>query len=89
MMRIDAKKRKSSLLCLLLILILLFSSCANSPLPAPPIADAGTYSFHTELQRAYLAGKIADIDLYAEGKEELSRPLPITLDFSDAPEPYV
>ena len=37
------------------------------------------YEIHTELQSKYLAGDYKLINLYAKGKEEFSKPLPITI----------
>ncbi len=61
----------------ILTVILLFSACQK------PVLPSDTYSLHTELQASYLADDKAHIDRYASGQEELSRPRPVTLDFSE------
>ena len=46
---------------LALLLILLFTACAPAALPANGTEDIPVYTFHTELQRAYLADKAGNV----------------------------
>lgn len=66
---------------LFLIMIFVFSmiSCggANEEDKTVPVEE--TYEIHTQLQKDYLAADYKLISLYAKGKEELSKPLPITI----------
>ena len=68
------------------VLLLLFSislvSC-NEKEEKVIVADQ-TFEIHTELQKDYLAGDFKMISLFAKGKEELSKPLPVKLSWDNA-----
>ena len=68
------------------VLLLLFSislvSC-NEKEEKVIVADQ-TFEIHTELQKDYLAGDFKMISLFAKGKEELGKPLPINLSWDNA-----
>ena len=69
------------------VLLLLFSislvSCSKEEEEKVIVADQ-TFEIHTELQRDYLAGDFKLISLFAKGKEELSKPLPVKLSWDNA-----
>lgn len=67
----------------ILILSLLFSACSAEVTDSPPSSDLPVYSIHTEAQNAFLTQSLSLSLLLIQGKEELSRPLPIHLDLSD------
>lgn len=73
---------------LALLLILLFTACAPAALPANGTEDIPVYTFHTELQRAYLADKAGNVARYAGGTAELSRPEAVVLELSDLSEEF-
>ena len=69
------------------ILLLLFSvslvSCSEAEVEKVIVADQ-TFEIHTQLQKEYLAGDYKMISLFAKGKEELSKPLPVKLSWDNA-----
>ena len=74
--------RNRILLCaasIVLAVILLFVGCREILPPEP----SATYSIHTTLQTNYLLDNAINISTYADGTAERSRPLPVTLTFSD------
>ena len=71
-----------AIICLLLV-TLLFTSCAKVE---PTFNAEGQYRIHTQAQADYLAGPTNKIADYANGKKELSRPLPVLLLFSEEEE---
>ena len=79
-MRTTKNKIGAAALALLLLFALLLCSCAGTG--TPPEVEA-VYSYHTELQQAYLADAYGNVALYADGTKELSRPAPVTIDLSD------
>lgn len=73
------KRIKSEALVFLVVILLslAFAGCAETNETSVPDND-----FHTALQYSYInARSVEDIGLYAVGKDELSRPRAITLDF--------
>ena len=82
----NRNKLPAILVALLLAIALLCTSCAKSV--SPPEAQE-TYPIHTELQAAYLSALVDDVSPYADGTEEKSRPLPVTIDFSDISDDYI
>ena len=74
-------KKLFLLIAVLLVSFSLFS-CEQEEKEIEIVADQ-TFSIHTELQKEYLASAYDYISLYANGKEELSRPVPVDLTWED------
>ncbi len=70
--------KKISILTLLLLLVFSLSSCANKTTKE----EYTIYSFHTELQDSYLADSYKNFSQYANGTENLSTPIPITISWT-------
>jgi hypothetical protein len=78
-------------LSFLVLLSLLLTGCSkgNSSENKQTIdPDEGKVVLHTRIQRTYLRGPIHDIDLYARGAEELSRPETYTFSWDEINAPY-
>ena len=59
----------------LIIFVLLLTGCTNQE------NDVEKFQIHTELQEEFLKDDYRNVILYAKGKEELSKPLPVTLNW--------
>lgn len=72
---------KLTLLILLMIFGVTVISCGSDEEGEnnTPVAVEDKYEIHTELQSKYLAGDYDLVSLYANGSEELSKPMPITV----------
>ncbi|MCR5741125.1 MAG: tyrosine-protein phosphatase [Gammaproteobacteria bacterium] len=72
---------KNKILSLILILILTvsLSACGNK---TEKEEEYTIYSFHTELQDSYLADSYKNFSQYANGTENLSTPIPITISWT-------
>ena len=67
---------KKAYLNYLALLPLLFCSCKSKNKEEPITYDEeGRIAIHTKVQRAFFKDSLENVDLYARGKEELSRPL--------------
>ncbi len=81
-MRNKLLKGSALIVAILLTIILTFGGCAAHA-PEPIVIRT-----HTDLQAAYLADAYSNIEAYAEGTEELSRPLPATIVLSEDPNEF-
>ena len=67
---------------IIVLLLFLFSVFSLSGCTFEIKEDIQTYSIHTDLQKQYLNDKYDNIILYCTGNEDLSKPNPVTLEFS-------
>lgn len=82
-------KKVSLVLALFPILLVSCSNVeSNSFNEEQTVLDDGKIVLHTAVQRAFLKGPNEDINLYARGAEELSRPLTPSITWKEAVEPY-
>ena len=72
--------RSIKVIAILLLIALTFTACHVAHDRSPELLSIRT---HTDLQAAYLTDEYANVNLYAHGAEELSRPLPARILLSD------
>ena len=76
----------------LIVFTVLSTSCQkNSSIPSSEEktdADKGKIVLHSDVQRVFLSGPLENVNLYARGAEELSRPLTPTFTWEEAKAPY-
>ena len=64
-------------------LLTMVSLCACGKQPEPENKENATVDFHTELQSNYLNDFFEDVNLYADGTKELSKPKGYTIEYSN------